>query len=434
VEEEYNLDCYRRLNLLEKDLDIVQKHRRLCASRKLDEKSSLRGNRNRNLKENIDLVVTSLQGTLKNTISVALDVTQILEDVPVRTCPENHALLTGRLVYDGRFGSVLVSSSCGLGSLDEYDYVREGDAIDFRCEDTSELVTFNMRIHPSNAYWYNDTSLLEISSATFDRACPGPWTIGEEILPGLKLEEVMTLEELSPQSCPTDYGLFSWELRYNITEQRFGVICKNDVCERVYFGPDDIHKFDEENVTVAIYYESSESIEQYDESSESIEHKFSTNNFGRCPLPYTVTGTGITVENVIYGWNPADRITLHDNSSFESNCTILEGSYAGEDINVNISKCESTLCNGWDENGDPNCVHLSGVEESSNGSMIGGVTGGSGRYAGVIGHALMKPSGVAFSDNLYRYADEPALIKTYIESNKSQTYTVTLKYIPQLYI
>jgi len=96
------------------------------------------------------------------------------------TCPANERILTAYLEYDGSAGdSVFVVASCDKS---EYfaESVSSGGVIDFnnRASDVCDVLTVEM-------YQSEDSGF--INSADIDVPCPGPWTIGNEILPGLKL-------------------------------------------------------------------------------------------------------------------------------------------------------------------------------------------------------------------------------------------------------
>jgi hypothetical protein len=96
------------------------------------------------------------------------------------TCPANEKILRAYFEYDGSQGdSVFV-----LGSCDKSEYIKatvnSGGIVEFnnRADDVCDVLTVEM---------FQSEDSGSISSADIDVPCPGPWTIGTEILPGLKL-------------------------------------------------------------------------------------------------------------------------------------------------------------------------------------------------------------------------------------------------------
>jgi len=97
------------------------------------------------------------------------------------TCPANERILRAYLEYDGSLGpSVFV-----VGSCDKSEYfartVNSGEVLDFNNRASDVCDVLNIEIFQS------EQSGSSISSADVPVPCPGPWTIGNEILPGLKL-------------------------------------------------------------------------------------------------------------------------------------------------------------------------------------------------------------------------------------------------------
>lgn len=100
------------------------------------------------------------------------------------SCPASSSLLAAFLEYDGSLGpSVFVIATC-----DKSEYfakaVNQGEVLEFstRASDTCEEVTFTVYSSDPEI----DGSELGSQEATI--ACPGSWTIGSEIAPGLSLK------------------------------------------------------------------------------------------------------------------------------------------------------------------------------------------------------------------------------------------------------
>ena len=98
----------------------------------------------------------------------------------VATCPADERILRAYFEYDGASGpSVFVLATC-----DKSEYfaktVNTGEIVEFnnRASDVCPTLTIEM-------FKTEDQGLID--SADVDVPCPGPWTIGNEILPGLKL-------------------------------------------------------------------------------------------------------------------------------------------------------------------------------------------------------------------------------------------------------
>jgi len=101
------------------------------------------------------------------------------------TCPENQDLLTAFLKYDGSLGpSIFVVPTCGKAEYNTRT-VLTGEIFEFstRASDTCEEVEFE--IYESGGQDGNG-NFIESQSAQI--ACPGPWTIGNVVAPGLTLE------------------------------------------------------------------------------------------------------------------------------------------------------------------------------------------------------------------------------------------------------
>lgn len=101
------------------------------------------------------------------------------------TCPQDQQLLTAFLKYDGSLGeSVFVVPTCGKSEYNTRT-VKSGEIFEFRtrASDTCEEVTFE--IYDTGDSQGNGEFL---DSADVQIACPGPWTIGNEIAPGLTLD------------------------------------------------------------------------------------------------------------------------------------------------------------------------------------------------------------------------------------------------------
>jgi hypothetical protein len=100
------------------------------------------------------------------------------------SCPADQQLLTAFLEYDGSLGpSIFVVPTCGKSEYNTKT-VATGEIFEFRtrASDTCEEVTFE--IYDSGDATGNGEFLASADAAL---PCPGPWTIGSEVAPGLKL-------------------------------------------------------------------------------------------------------------------------------------------------------------------------------------------------------------------------------------------------------
>lgn len=100
------------------------------------------------------------------------------------SCPADQELLTAFLQYDGSSGpSIFVVPTCGKAEYNTRT-VLSGEIFEFstRASDTCTEVLFEIYDSGDNE---GNGNFLGSSSATIP--CPGPWTIGNEIAPGLTL-------------------------------------------------------------------------------------------------------------------------------------------------------------------------------------------------------------------------------------------------------
>jgi len=100
------------------------------------------------------------------------------------TCPEDQRLLNAYLRYDGSLGDgpVFIVPTCGKSEY-KTGFVNPGEVFEFntRASDTCDEVQFDVYING------DDSTGDEVSSGSAEVPCPGPWTIGNTIVPGLQL-------------------------------------------------------------------------------------------------------------------------------------------------------------------------------------------------------------------------------------------------------
>jgi len=101
----------------------------------------------------------------------------------VATCPEDHWLLSAFLRYDGSLGGpVFVMPICGEREC-KPGFVSEGEVFEFstKCPDSCAEVKFDL-------YTGGDDSTGTLAaSGSAALSCPGPWRIGNQVVPGLTL-------------------------------------------------------------------------------------------------------------------------------------------------------------------------------------------------------------------------------------------------------
>ena len=102
------------------------------------------------------------------------------------TCPENEVIYIAFLEYDGSLGeSVFVVPTCGDKNEFTARTISQGEIYELntRASDFCDEVDFT--IYSADPLVISDAE--ELGSSTISVPCPGPWTIGNQIAPGLVL-------------------------------------------------------------------------------------------------------------------------------------------------------------------------------------------------------------------------------------------------------
>ena len=133
------------------------------------------------------------------------------------TCPQDERILRAYLEYDGSLGpSVFVVPTC---DKNEYQTrtVQAGEIYEFstRASDVCEVVTFT--IYDSGDLTGNNGNFIQENDVIIP--CPGPWTIGNQIIPGFTLAYYVSTAD---GGASFNFNVLEAELQFDYIALNFG--------------------------------------------------------------------------------------------------------------------------------------------------------------------------------------------------------------------